>query len=207
VHGAHSVYFPLSGGWRMQELAASAKYLSPVVHESEMDGKGRRRMAPDAANPGRDGRGGAHSRRAAGRWRSRGQHGSDPVGGIETEVSSVPEDVKGFGWYVEKVTVPPAAHHGVMQGVVWAIPKGDVRDSRGSSHQKPRDDVHTGGWRVAVAGEVVARACPRRRVCRRAGVLGAGPEPVRRIAAVAAGPVERRWGDRPICTGRPEAAG
>jgi hypothetical protein len=31
--------------------------------------------------------------------------------------------LKGFDWYVEKVTVPAAASHGVMQGVVWAIPK------------------------------------------------------------------------------------
>jgi hypothetical protein len=38
-------------------------------------------------------------------------------------VGSVPQGVKGFGWYVEKVTVPPAAKHGVMQGVVWAIPR------------------------------------------------------------------------------------
>ena len=35
----------------------------------------------------------------------------------------MPQAVKGFDWYVEKVTVPPSAHHGVMQGVVWAIPK------------------------------------------------------------------------------------
>jgi len=35
----------------------------------------------------------------------------------------VPQGIKGFDWYVEKVTVPAAAHHGVMQGVVWAIPK------------------------------------------------------------------------------------
>ncbi|HEY8722229.1 MAG TPA: hypothetical protein VIL92_00045 [Gaiellaceae bacterium] len=31
--------------------------------------------------------------------------------------------MKGFDWYVEKVTVPAAHSHGVMQGVVWAIPK------------------------------------------------------------------------------------
>jgi len=31
--------------------------------------------------------------------------------------------VKGFAWYVEKVTFGAAANHGVMQGVVWAIPK------------------------------------------------------------------------------------
>lgn len=39
------------------------------------------------------------------------------------QVGTVPQDVKGFDWYVEKVTVPAAAHHGVMQGVAWAIPK------------------------------------------------------------------------------------
>ena len=26
------LYFPISGGWRVQELAASAKYLAPVAH-------------------------------------------------------------------------------------------------------------------------------------------------------------------------------
>lgn len=39
------------------------------------------------------------------------------------QVGSVPQGVKGFGWYVEKVTVPAAHSHGVMQGGVWAIPK------------------------------------------------------------------------------------
>jgi hypothetical protein len=34
-----------------------------------------------------------------------------------------PKGVKGFDWYVEKVTIPAAHSHGVMQGVVWVIPK------------------------------------------------------------------------------------
>jgi hypothetical protein len=29
----------------------------------------------------------------------------------------------GFDWYVEKVTAPAAQSRGVMEGVVWAIPK------------------------------------------------------------------------------------
>jgi hypothetical protein len=62
------LYFPISGGWRVQELAASAKYLSPVQEQ-------------------------------------------------------YPRCVKGFDWSVEKVTVPPAHSHGVMQGVGWAIPR------------------------------------------------------------------------------------
>jgi hypothetical protein len=44
---------------------------------------------------------------------------------LETNAArgSVPQGVKGFDWYVEKVTVPAAHSHGSMQGVVWAIPK------------------------------------------------------------------------------------
>lgn len=47
------------------------------------------------------------------------------------QISSVPQDVKGFGWYVEKVTFGAAANHGVMQGVVWAIPKEMFEDLGG----------------------------------------------------------------------------
>lgn len=39
------------------------------------------------------------------------------------QFGNVPQGVKGFDWYVEKVTFGAAAEHGVMQGVVWAIPK------------------------------------------------------------------------------------
>jgi len=39
------------------------------------------------------------------------------------QIGCVPQGVKGFNWYVEKVTFGPAADHGVMQGVVWALPK------------------------------------------------------------------------------------
>jgi hypothetical protein len=40
------------------------------------------------------------------------------------------QGVEGFDWYVEKVTVPAAAKHGVMQGVMWTIPKGDIPAAR-----------------------------------------------------------------------------
>jgi hypothetical protein len=33
------------------------------------------------------------------------------------QVGNVPQAVKGFDWYVEKVTVPPSTQHGVMQGL------------------------------------------------------------------------------------------
>jgi hypothetical protein len=36
------LYFPISGGWRVQEFAASAKYLSPVQHQSEWTERLRR---------------------------------------------------------------------------------------------------------------------------------------------------------------------
>jgi len=34
------------------------------------------------------------------------------------------QGVKGFNWYLEKVTVPAAAKHGVMQGVCGRSPRG-----------------------------------------------------------------------------------
>jgi hypothetical protein len=36
----------------------------------------------------------------------------------------VRQGVERFDWYIENVTIPAAAKHGVMQGVVWTIPEG-----------------------------------------------------------------------------------
>ena len=117
------LYFPISGGWRVQELAASAKYLSPVQHQSDWTEKAAedwQRMQPILAGAGQAASGlgvvpGVGTIAA----------GVAPVlaAVAKLQVGSVPQDVKGFDWYVEKVTVPAAHSHGVMQGVVWAIPK------------------------------------------------------------------------------------
>lgn len=117
------LYFPISGGWRMQEIAASTKYLSPVAHQSDWTDKAAadwQRMQPILAGAGQVASAlgvvpGVGTAAAA----------AAPVLSAvsKLQVGSVPQDVKGFDWYVEKVTVPPTTHHGVMQGVVWAIPK------------------------------------------------------------------------------------
>jgi hypothetical protein len=117
------LYFPISGGWRIQELAASAKYLSPVAQQSDWTEKASadwQRLQPILAGAGQ-------AASALGVVPGVGTiaAGAAPILSAvsKLKLGSVPQDVKGFNWYVEKVTFPAAADHGVMQGVVWAIPK------------------------------------------------------------------------------------
>lgn len=117
------LYFPISGGWRVQELAASAKYLSPVQQQSDWTEKAAQewqRMQPVLAGAGQ-----AASALGVVPGVGTVAAGAAPILSAiaKLQVGSVPQGVKGFGWYVEKVTVPAAHSHGVMQGVVWAIPK------------------------------------------------------------------------------------
>jgi hypothetical protein len=117
------LYFPISAGWRTQELAASAKYLSPVANQSDWTAKAAadwQRMQPILT-------GAAQAASALGVVPGVGAvaAGAAPILSAmsKLQVNAVPQGVKGFDWYVEKVTVPAAAKHGVMQGVVWTIPK------------------------------------------------------------------------------------
>jgi hypothetical protein len=117
------LYFPISGGWRMQELGASAKYLSPVQHQSDWTDKAAQdwqRMQPILAGAGQ-------AASALGVVPGVGTVAASAAPMLSAiaklQIGSVPQGVKGFDWYVEKVTVPAAHSHGVMQGVVWAIPK------------------------------------------------------------------------------------
>jgi len=117
------LYFPISGGWRVQEFAASAKYLSPVQHQSEWTDKAAQewqRMQPILAGAGQ-----AASALGVVPGVGTVAAGAAPILSAiaKLQVGSVPQGIKGFDWYVEKVTVPAAHSHGVMQGVVWAIPK------------------------------------------------------------------------------------
>jgi hypothetical protein len=100
------------------------------------------------------------------------------------QVGSVPQAVKGFDWYVEKVTVPPSAHHGVMQGVVWAIPK-DMFALLGG---RLTGSLALSFIPAASVGQAAWAARPRRRLRRRPDLLDACPEQVHRAAAVAPDP-------------------
>ncbi|MHB1845738.1 MAG: hypothetical protein ACYCWW_13000 [Deltaproteobacteria bacterium] len=100
------LYFPISGGWRMQELVASAKYLSPVAHQEDWTEKAAadwQRMQPILAGTGQ-------AASALGVVPGVGTiaAGAGPIlsAMAKLQVGNVPRGVKGFDWYVEKVTVP-----------------------------------------------------------------------------------------------------
>jgi hypothetical protein len=117
------LYFPITGGWRTQELAASAKYLSPVENQSDWTEKAAadwQRLAPILAGAGQ-----AASALTAVPGAGIVAAGAAPAltAISKLQIGNVPQGVKGFNWFVEKVTIPASDSHGVMQGVVWAIPK------------------------------------------------------------------------------------
>jgi hypothetical protein len=58
------MYFPLGGGWRVNELVATVKYMSPVAHEQTFWGQGRAGLADDPT---------ARSRRKHARVHGRGR--------------------------------------------------------------------------------------------------------------------------------------
>lgn len=80
------LYFPIAGGWRVQELAASAKYLAPVAHQSRLDRKSGIRVAADAADRRRGWPGGLGARRRARSGNSRGWSGTAALRGVEAAV-------------------------------------------------------------------------------------------------------------------------
>ena len=126
------LYFPISGGCRTQELAASTKYLSPVEHQSDWSDKAAadwQRMQPILAGAGQAASGlGVVPRIGT------VAAGAAPILSAvsKLQVGMVLQGVKGFDWYVEKVTVPAAAHHGVMQGLCGQFPKRCSSSSEGA---------------------------------------------------------------------------
>ncbi len=117
------IYFPISGGWRVQELAASAKYLSPVQKQADWTAKAAedwQHLQPVLAGAGQ-----VASTLGVIPGVGSVAAGAAPIlsAVAKLQIGSVPQGVKGFDWYVEKVTVPPSKSHGVMQGIVWAIPR------------------------------------------------------------------------------------
>ncbi len=117
------LYFPVSGGWRTHEILASTKYLSPVMHQADWTEKAAadwQRMQPII-----DGAGHVASMLGVVPGVGTVAAGMAPVLSAvsKLEVGNVPQGVKGFEWYVERITVAATAGHGVMHGVVWAIPK------------------------------------------------------------------------------------
>jgi hypothetical protein len=111
------VYFPLGGGWRIKELAASVKYLNPVAHQKNFwkkaadDWQVLQPLVNEASSlaalvpgPGTVAAGSVKMLNAL----------------TNMKINSVPQSDE-FPWSAGKVTF--ASELGVMQGVVWTLPK------------------------------------------------------------------------------------
>jgi hypothetical protein len=117
------LYFPVNAGWRIKELVATVKYLSPTRDQKSL------------------------SDRAAADWQklepalsaaSSISQALAPVPGVgaitagaapvlsalsKLQVGSVPQGAPGFDWYVEKVSTAGVKGRGVLQGIMWSLPK------------------------------------------------------------------------------------
>jgi hypothetical protein len=109
------LYFPLSGGWRIKELAAAVKYLSPALPGETVGDK----IAKDWQDVAPIVSGVSALASLA------------PVPGVAAvastlstiarmQINTVPQ-TDGFAWSIAKVTF--GSPLGVMQGVMWRLPK------------------------------------------------------------------------------------
>jgi hypothetical protein len=122
------VYFPMGGGWRVKELAATVKYMSPVAHEQSFwekaaqDWQVVQPLADDASKLAS----------AAGPAAGAAASGSVKLLGAmaQLKLSSVPP-VKGFEWSAGKVAFGNKDHGGVAQGVMWTLPASMFRELGG----------------------------------------------------------------------------
>lgn len=107
------LYFPVSAGWRAVEVTATLKYLSPVPEQHDwfrtavQDFQAVQPIAGGLSSAAGLVPGGAE----ASKW-------LDVV--AKLQVSSLPQSGN-LKWSVEKVTF--GSPNGVMQGVVWTIPR------------------------------------------------------------------------------------
>ena len=110
------LYFPLDSGWRMKEVVATLKYLTPMQQQHQLWNKAaegfKNVVAPLMGDAG-----------------SLASLVPNPAfAGAATllstiaklQINSVPPD-SDLAWSVEKVTY--GSDQGVMQGVVWTLPK------------------------------------------------------------------------------------
>jgi hypothetical protein len=117
------LYFPINAGWRIKELIATVKYLSPNQSQktlSEKAGADWQKMSPyiaDAAS--------ISSLLSPLPVVGAGAAAAAPVLSAlsKLQIGSVPSTADGFEWYVDKVTTAGEEKRGVMQGVMWSIPK------------------------------------------------------------------------------------
>jgi len=118
------MFFPVSGGWRIKELTATVKYLSPVPKQQSLWEKAAQEwqvLSPIVQD-------------ASTLADAIGPEVGVPVQGAaktldalaKLKITSLPQS-EGFNWSVGKVTFghqdTDPKRSGVMQGVVWELPK------------------------------------------------------------------------------------
>ena len=113
------LYFPMGGGWRVKELAATVKYMSPIAHERSF----WETAAADwqAIQPFVDG-----ASKLAGAIQpiagaAAGTSANVLQAMAQLKLSSVPS-IKGFEWSAGKVAFGNKEYGGVAQGVMWTLP-------------------------------------------------------------------------------------
>jgi hypothetical protein len=116
------LYFPICGGWRVREIAATVKYLMPAPQHRDwwaIAQKDLQLLTPLAADAGAIAGfvpGGA----TASKW-------LQTIANLQ--IGSVPP-TKDYPWSVEKVTTGGNGDD-IMQGVVWNLPGSLMRDQGG----------------------------------------------------------------------------
>lgn len=111
------LYFPLSGGWRVTEIASAVKYLRPLRNEASLLAKVHQEAV--AVSPALNDLGKIASFAGA---PGRGVEAATAlVSAIaKMEINNVPQ-VEGFAWHVRKVTRRVGTE--VLQGIRWTLPK------------------------------------------------------------------------------------
>jgi hypothetical protein len=122
------LYFPTGGNWRVKELAATVKYMSPIAHEESFGEKvaqGWQTIGPlvEAAST----LAGAVQPIAG----TAATQSAKILGAIaQLKLTSVPA-IEGFEWSAGKVALGDKQYGGVGQGVMWTLPPSMFRELGG----------------------------------------------------------------------------
>jgi hypothetical protein len=116
-------YFPINAGWRIKELVATVKYLSPCMDQKSLSDKAGaewQKMTPYLADASS-----VSSLLSPVPVVGAGAAAAAPVLSAlsKLQIGTVPSTAEGFEWYVDKVTTAGVQGRGVMQGVMWSIPR------------------------------------------------------------------------------------
>jgi hypothetical protein len=117
------LYFPINAGWRVKELVATVKYLSPTKDEKTLS----ERAAEDwqRAEPALSAAGSISQALSPIPGVGTVAAGAAPVLSAlsKLQIGTVPQGAQGFDWYVAKVSTAGQESRGVLQGIMWTLPK------------------------------------------------------------------------------------